>query len=274
MSTPIKAEELASMLEQLGFAAQAAMVQGKPVPRLRGTASLQTEAELNKFIGCEPLKDEVRLWSNDDSPVLITGESGTGKELLAKALHGDRKGNFVPINCAGFIANESLMESELFGHVRGAFTGATYDNNGAFREANEGTLFLDEVGELPLNVQAKLLRVLNDGMVKPVGTHKLVKINVRLVCATHAKIEDLVKAKAFRLDLYYRIAVGRLHIPPLRERPDDLVAICRKLLHLPAEAYLPFNVKDFLPLEGNVRELQMLVKRYKILGNLGTSPAV
>lgn len=260
-------EQVAAMMQSLGLQAEAAKLLGLPSPRVRGTASLATEMELRKFIGCEPLKDEVRLWSDDNSPVLITGETGTGKELLAKALHGSRKGNFVPINCAGFISNEALMESELFGHVRGAFTGATYDNNGAFREANEGTLFLDEIGELPINVQSKLLRVLNDGKVKPVGTHKLVEVKVRLVCATHEDIESLVAKKLFREDLYYRIAVGRLTIPPLRSRPKDAKEILRQLLGLLPDQPLPFDI-DTNELKGNVRTLQLMVKRYRVLKHI------
>ncbi len=155
--------------------------------------------------------------------VLIEGESGTGKELLAKALHenSDRWNKaFRPVNCAGF--TETLLESELFGHVKGAFTGATGDRKGLFEIADKGTLFLDEIGDMPLNMQAKLLRVIEDGVVIPVGSHKPVVVDVRIISATNHDLGKLVGEKKFRQDLYFRIKGVSVSLPPLRKRPEDI----------------------------------------------------
>ncbi len=158
-----------------------------------------------------------------DISVLIEGESGTGKELLARAIHynSQRRDNvFCPINCAGL--TESLLESELFGHSRGAFTGASYDRKGLFETADQGTLFLDEIGDMPLNMQAKLLRVLEDGLVTPVGSNKSVRVDVRVISATNHDLSKLVEEKKFRQDLYFRIKGVSLSLPPLRVRPEDI----------------------------------------------------
>jgi DNA-binding NtrC family response regulator len=164
-------------------------------------------------------------------PVLVRGESGTGKDLVARALHleGPRAAKpFVAINAAT-IARE-LAESELFGHQRGAFTGALRDRRGAFREAHGGTLFLDEIGALPLDVQAKLLRAVEEGFVRPLGAESQVKVDVRLVAATCEPLEAMVEAKVFRADLYERLAVCVIHVPALRDRPEDLADLARHLL--------------------------------------------
>jgi len=165
------------------------------------------------------------------APVLITGETGTGKEVLASAIHGwsaRSAGPFVPINCAALPG--SLIESELFGHVKGAFTGATKGRIGRFQTANGGTLFLDELGELPLELQAKLLRVLQEGCFESVGSDHTVRVDVRIVAATNRDLEELLAAKAFREDLYYRLMVFPIHLPPLRERPEDIVVIAKSYL--------------------------------------------
>ncbi len=161
-------------------------------------------------------------------PVLITGESGTGKELIAKALHhNSRRANkpFVPLNCAGL--SESILEDELFGHVRGAFTGAEKDRQGRFEYADGGTLFLDEVGDMPLNMQAKLLRVLESGEVVRLGTNEARHVDVRLVSATNRDLGPMVRDGKFREDLFFRIKGAELHLPPLRERREDIPLLVR-----------------------------------------------
>ena len=155
--------------------------------------------------------------------VLIEGESGTGKELLARAIHDNSNRwnkRFVPINCAGF--TETLLESELFGHVKGSFTGAAGDRKGLFEIADKGTLFLDEIGDMPLNMQAKLLRVIEDGVVIPVGGNKPVIVDVRIISATNHDITNLVEEKKFRQDLYFRIKGVSVSVPPLRQRREDI----------------------------------------------------
>ncbi len=209
--------------------------------------------------------------------VLVTGESGVGKEVVARAVHGrsDRAGEpFVALNC-GAIA-ESLIESELFGHVRGAFTGADSETRGMFREADGGTLFLDEIGELPLATQVKLLRVLQEEEVRPVGASKSHPVDVRIVAATARDLEAMVEAGTFRADLFYRLNVFRLHVPPLRERPEDVPALADQLL-----AALSRRMgKHVEPLDraavaalvghswpGNVRELENTLERALILAS-------
>ena len=256
-------EELAAALMHLGLNKEAYDLLGKDAPRPIKLGSIQTDEVLAKFISCSPeiekLKQLVRRWSNVDDPVLITGESGTGKELIARALHSDRKGPFVDINCAGFISNEALMDSEIFGHRKGAFTGADADHWGYIKRAENGTIFFDEIGELPLKVQSKLLRTIQERSYRPVGSNQTFQTNARFVFATHEPIEEYVKAGRFRLDLYHRISFGRLHIKPLRERPEDIPLIIR---HLFAPHEVP---KDFICegiLLGNVRELQQKVRQY------------
>ncbi|MFC1677260.1 sigma-54-dependent transcriptional regulator [Planctomycetota bacterium] len=165
----------------------------------------------------------LRRVSPADISVLIEGPSGTGKELLAKAIHiNSRRGDkaFKPINCAGL--TETLLESELFGHVKGAFTGAATDRQGLFEIADKGTLFLDEIGDMPLNMQAKLLRVLEDGIVVPVGSHKQIVVDVRIISATNHDLLELIEQKKFRQDLYFRIRGVSISLPSLRDRTEDM----------------------------------------------------
>jgi transcriptional regulator with PAS, ATPase and Fis domain len=205
-----------------------------------------------------------------DAPALLTGESGTGKELAAKGLHdaGPRaEGPFVAVNCAGIPQN--LFESELFGHVKGAFTGATDKQEGAFQRANGGTLFLDEVGELPLDAQAKLLRALESGEVRKVGGAAVEYPDVRVVAATNRDLRDMVHKGTFREDLYYRLAVLTVHLPPLRDRREDIPLIAKRLLerqHPGAEltqaATKAMGAYDW---PGNIRELRNVLTRAFVL---------
>lgn len=211
------------------------------------------------------------------SPVLILGESGTGKELAARDLHrlSGRRGAFVPINC-GAISPE-LLESELFGHLKGAFTGAHRGRDGLFSFADGGTLFLDEIGEMPLAMQAKLLRVLETRRVRPVGGEQEQAVDVRIVAATHRTLEIEVAAGRFREDLYYRLNVLSLTLPALRERPEDIPALAQHFsqqlsrdLGLPP---VPWDHADLTRLcrygwPGNVRELKNVIERSLLLGRL------
>jgi DNA-binding NtrC family response regulator len=204
-----------------------------------------------------------------DSTVLITGETGTGKEVVARRLHAlSGRSPFVAVNCAALV--ENLAESELFGHERGAFTGAARTHAGVFERANGGTVFLDEIGDMPLNLQTKLLRVLQDREVVRVGGSQPIAANARVVLATHQDLAARVVEGRFREDLYYRIDVVRLHIPPLRERPDDIPWLAQRLLDECArrggrpKPGLGPDVERRLgehPWPGNVRELKHTLER-------------
>lgn len=206
-----------------------------------------------------------------DSTVLITGDSGTGKELVARALHfnGNRKDRpFVAVNCSAI--PEALLESELFGHVRGAFTGAIKDKAGKFEAANHGTIFLDEIGTMPLHLQTKLLRVLQEQEVERVGSNKPMKLHVRVISATNLDLESKIKLGEFREDLFYRLNVIPLHLPPLRERKQDIMPLILHFLEkqgrLMGRPNMTVNKQALEVLEqyswpGNVRELENLVER-------------
>lgn len=208
-------------------------------------------------------------------PVLITGESGTGKELVANAIHrtSPRAGNpFVAVNAAAI--PRELLESELFGHEKGAFTGAVEARMGRFREANRGTIFLDEIGDMPIDLQAKLLRVLQNSEVTPVGGKRTESIDVRIIAATHRTLETEVAAGRFREDIFFRLRVVPLHIPPLRERRDDIPALAEYFVeHYAMELtngtrFLAQSTIDFLCRQnwpGNVRELENAIKRALVL---------
>jgi DNA-binding NtrC family response regulator len=208
--------------------------------------------------------------------VLITGETGTGKELVARAIYRNstRSGKpFIPINCAA--VSETLLESELFGHVRGAFTGADRSSPGLFEAAHEGTVFLDEVAEMSSAAQAKLLRVLEDGEIQRVGSAVSRRVDVRVLAATHRNLEDRVKDGQFRQDLYYRLAVVPVHLPPLRERPEDITELCETLcLRIAEEIKIPrkrltpaaLDKLSSYAFPGNIRELRNLLERALLLG--------
>lgn len=224
------------------------------------------------------LRDFIATIGSSDSAVVIVGESGTGKELAARELHRcspRRAKPFVAINCAAF--PESLIESELFGHERGAFTGATQRRPGRFMAANGGTLLLDEVAELPLPVQAKLLRVLQERAFQPLGTNRTESVDVRVLSATNADLGELVKQGRFRQDLYYRLKVFRIHMKPLRERPADLPALVAHFLStLESEggAHIELRPSAWAALRshsfpGNVRELKHAIEHAAVLSTGG-----
>ncbi|MCB0218613.1 MAG: sigma-54-dependent Fis family transcriptional regulator [Chrysiogenetes bacterium] len=219
--------------------------------------------------------DALSRVTDSQVPVLITGESGSGKEMLAKAIHfsGPRRdGPFIAVNCAAI--PEGLMESELFGHEKGAFTGATAARLGKFEQASGGTLLLDELGELPLPLQAKLLRALQEKQVERVGGQRLIDVDVRIIAATNANLSDQVKRGAFREDLYYRLNVFPIHLPALRERREDIPVLARHFLDkfnrqegrtLQGFAPEAMDLLCSLPWQGNVRELENRVFRAGLL---------
>ena len=246
--------------------------------------NLATKLENMKFgniIGdCLPMREvfnTVRRVAATDVTVLVEGETGTGKELIAQELHRESnraKGPFVVINCGAIPAN--LLESELFGHVRGAFTGAIQTKNGKFQQANRGTLFLDEIGEMPMDLQVKLLRVLQERCVVKVGSNSVEPIDIRIVAATNKDLETEVAEGRFREDLFYRLNVITLHLPPLCERGDDVILIARGLIEKYAKDFnmVPKNLSQEAITAirryrwpGNVRQLENRIKKALILSN-------
>jgi two-component system response regulator PilR (NtrC family) len=219
----------------------------------------------------QQLRQMIAKVARSQAPVHVSGDSGTGKELVAKLIHESgprRDGPFVPVNC-GAIPSE-LMESELFGHKKGSFTGAVADKEGLIRSAEGGTLFLDEVADLPLHMQVKLLRVIQEKSVRPVGETREVPVDVRILSATHRKLDELVRAGRFREDLYYRINVIELRVPPLRERLDDVPALVDVLLDRVSRQIgvrrpqISDEAMDKLlsyAYPGNVRELENILER-------------
>lgn len=249
----------------------------------RENRELRREVEgrfsFQNLIGSTPpmkaLFDSMELAAPAASTVLIFGETGTGKELVARAIHYNsprKEGSFVTVNCGAI--PETLMEAELFGYRRGAFTGADTDRKGKFEAADGGTLFLDEVGEIPLALQPKILRVLQSGEVDRLGSDRPVRVDVRIVAATHRDLERLASDGGFREDLYYRLAVIPLMVPPLRDRRDDIPLLAdhflrrmqdktgRAGLRIPPEA---FSLFDRYPWPGNVRELENTIERLVVL---------
>lgn len=219
--------------------------------------------------------ETIRTVAETDATVLITGESGTGKELVARAIHQRSQRaekNFVPVNCPTL--PEHILEAELFGYVKGAYTDAKQDKQGLFQEAHGGTLFLDEIGDLPLNLQTKLLRVLQEREIKPLGSPKSLKVDVRVLASTNRNLKEKMAQKIFREDLYYRLNVISLNLPPLRERPEDIPLLAAHFLKKYAAEYgkrgLSFGpglVEELGRLDwpGNVRELENTVRRAVIL---------
>lgn len=239
--------------------------------------------EDSRLLGRSPamreLKEKIHKLSRSQAPVYISGESGTGKELVARLIHelGPRADHpFIPVNC-GAIPTE-LMESEFFGHKKGSFTGASEDKQGLFQAANEGTLFLDEVADLPLPMQVKLLRAIQEKSIRPVGSPKEIAVNVRIVSATHKDLSAEVAAGRFRQDLFYRINVIQLAVPPLRERADDILYLAQTFLkklsaewgmNEPALSEAARTALRDYSFPGNVRELQNILERALTLCDQG-----
>ncbi len=244
-------------------------------------AVLKKEAGRFEMVGKSPAMERVyalvRKAAPSEGRVLITGENGTGKELVARAIHENSRRKaapFVKLNCAA--VPHELIESELFGHERGAFTGAVAARKGKFETANGGTLFLDEVGDMPPPMQAKLLRVLQEGELERVGGSETLKVDVRVIAATNKDLAREIESERFREDLYYRLNVVPIHVPPLRERRGDIAGLCvafleeacerngKRPMRLSREALLLLEGYDY---KGNVRELKNLVERLAILSD-------
>jgi DNA-binding NtrC family response regulator len=241
-------------------------------------AQLAGRGALTGLVGRSPavlrLVERVGTMAASAAPVLITGESGTGKELIARSLHelGTRaSGAFVAVNCAAF--PEALLEAEMFGYEAGAFTGAVKRRDGRFKAAHGGTLFLDEVAEIPLPAQAKLLRVLQEGTFEPLGTNQSIKVDVRIVSATHRDLKQRIADGRFRQDLYYRLNVLDISIPPLRERKEDLPILIEHFLqrHTPAGGIAPtlgpraWGVLSQYAFPGNIRELEHAIEHAVVI---------
>ncbi len=259
LSKPFKISTLKNILKKLEK--RLSTEQGKEIKHIQ-----ESEFIAKSPVFLETLKQMARL-AITDVPVLITGESGTGKEIIAKNLHlySNRKDYpFVPVNCSAI--PPTLLESELFGYEKGAFTGATGSKPGYFEQANKGTLFLDEIGDLNLDLQVKLLRVLQESKIRRLGGKKDIDLDVRFVFATNADLKKLVDTGKFRADLYYRLNVARIHVPPLRERKEDILPLAYFFL----KKYSP-DTKFFISKEtekkllkysfpGNIRELENIIR--------------
>ncbi len=266
---PIDIEQLRTLLEQAGRKVSLSYSE-----RNRTSQKEPKEFRFDGVRGQSPamarIFEVLRRVAPSNISVLIEGQSGSGKELLARAIHENsnrRDKPFKPINCAGF--SETLLESELFGHVKGAFTGAATDRKGLFEIADKGTLFLDEIGDMPLNMQAKLLRVLEDGIVLPVGSSKSILVDVRLISATNHDLTKLVEEKKFRQDLFFRIKGVSVTVPSLRERVDDIPALTEYFIKEAAEetgskvagiSRAAMSVLGGYDWPGNIRQLRNCIR--------------
>lgn len=229
----------------------------------------------------EELLSRARLVADTDSTILIRGDSGTGKELLAIAIHRASKrkdGPFIPVNCTAI--PEALLESELFGHAKGSFTGASKSYFGLFQSAHNGTLFLDEIGDMPLHLQVKLLRVLQEKLVRPVGSTTAIPVDVRIISATHRNLEEAIAEKHFRQDLFYRLNVVSLELPPLNERKEDIPLLAEYFIRILSgnnkklvKTITPEAMQILLDADwpGNVRQLYNVVENAYALA---TSPLI
>ncbi|MDR6672269.1 sigma-54 dependent transcriptional regulator [Xanthomonas sp. 1678] len=271
------------LVKPVGRADIVAVVERALQTHAGGAAAPQAPAEdagalLGHSAAMRTVHKRIGLAAASDLPVLISGETGTGKELVARALHhaSARAGSFVAVNCAA-IPTE-LMESELFGYRKGAFSGAVADRPGLIREADGGTLFLDEIGDMPLPMQAKLLRFLQEGEVSPLGGRGAQKVDVRVVAATHRELAQLVADGRFRSDLRYRLNVVPIELPPLRERGDDIVLLAQHFLEDGASAARTLSAAAqarlrAYPWPGNVRELRNAMQRCQVLVRMPTIEA-
>lgn len=223
------------------------------------------------------LKNKIKQIAGSKATVMILGESGTGKELIARAIHEEsqrKNSQFIPVDCSTL--TETIIESELFGHIKGAFTGADKNKKGLFEEAHGGTIFLDEIGNLKPHIQSKLLRFLQEREIKPVGSSKIVKVDVRIISATNINVDEEISQGNFREDLYYRLSAIELHVPPLRERPDDIPVLAEHFINIfTHELKKPIRGirDDALELlsnrewKGNVRELQNVIEHAIIVAD-------
>lgn len=273
VAKPIDLDELKLVIEKaLGF--QALQQENSRLKKHLGKSF-----SFGNMIGRSPAMEELfatlELVAPSDATVLITGESGTGKELVANALHqkSSRKDfPFIKVNCAAL--NENLLESELFGHEAGAFTGAVARRKGRFEQASQGTLFLDEIGDMSLQTQAKILRVLQEGELDRLGGSETIKVNVRLLAATHRDLQQMITEGSFRQDLFFRLSVVPVELPPLRERSTDIPELAKLFLERYAlknrkdiKGFTPETLRIFMqyPWPGNIRELENTVERAVIL---------
>ena len=276
VTKPFRVEELRSRLERAAQAVE--LQQENRVLR----EQLRTRPGFGGLIGVSGKMQRVYRMiekvSQHEYPVLILGESGTGKEMVARSIHfsGPRKDRpFVPVDCSALVA--TLIESELFGYVKGAFTGAMQAKQGLLEAANNGTLFLDEIGDMPIDMQAKLLRALQEREVKPVGSTERRRINVRIIAATNRDLESAIKSGAFRQDLYFRLNVVQLRLPPLRDRKSDIPLLVTGFLEKVSGEHGAKMIKDdamrrliAYDWPGNVRELENAIARAVAFSSLPT----
>ncbi|MDD5327786.1 MAG: sigma-54 dependent transcriptional regulator [Phycisphaerae bacterium] len=258
---PIDIGQLRTLVEQAGKKISAAVRRRTEVAKA-GRGDFEFEGVLGKSAAMQGVFEVLRRIAPTDISVLVEGRSGTGKELLARAIHyNSRRADmpFRPVNCAGL--TETLLESELFGHVKGAFTGATTDRKGLFEIADKGTLFLDEIGDMPLNMQAKLLRVIEDGIVSPVGSNKSIVVDVRIISATNQDLTALIEQKKFRQDLYFRIKGVSISLPDLSDRAGDIPDLIRYFIK---EAVAETGLK----ITGITQQAMSILSAYNWPGNI------
>jgi two-component system response regulator PilR (NtrC family) len=272
---PLIFEEVVRKIDQLMTHRQLAWE--NQLLRREVSSHFSPERPLGRSQAMQGIVGLIRKVAPTPTTVLITGESGVGKEVIARTIHANSlsKDNvFLPVNCSAI--PENLLESQLFGHIKGSFTGAVAAQEGLFQRARGGTIFLDEIGEMPLSLQPKLLRVLEEKTVLPVGSTTPIKVNVRILAATSRDLRTEVEASRFRDDLYYRLNVFEIHIPPLRKRLEDLPGLVEHLIHR-HNLEMKSNYKGVdsatmrilmsLPWKGNIRELDNVLERAMILGN-------
>jgi two-component system response regulator AtoC len=274
--------------EEIDFVIKKVLQRGQPAVKVATRSGQPNKSAVREIVGrsraMQEVFDTIKRLENFSTTVLIKGESGTGKEIVARALHANspRAGQaFVAVNCGAI--PETLIESELFGHAKGSFTDATRDKRGLFEEANGGTIFLDEVGELPLHLQVKLLRVLQERQIRPVGAEALIPVDVRVIAATLRDLEEDVAQGNFRDDLYYRLNVVEIIIPPLRDRPEDIPALAQHFIEklssrlgstvtrIDEQALQCLTEYDW---RGNVRELENAIEHAIVLTESPTTITV
>jgi DNA-binding NtrC family response regulator len=276
LTKPFEIDEITVRLRRI--AEHRALLRELEEARAQLAQQAEDEVIVGRSVQMLRLLDRVNTIAPSHAPVLLTGESGTGKELVARALHdrGARRGkSFVAVNCAAF--PDTLLEAELFGHERGAFTGAVKRRDGRFRAAHGGTLLLDEIAEMSLPAQAKLLRVLQEGTVEPLGTNESVRVDVRVISATHRNLKERTESGLFREDLYYRLNVLNVDIPPLRERKGDLPLLVQYFLKkferpgkpIPRLSPAAWGALADFPFPGNVRQLGHAIEHAVVLATDG-----